>query len=335
MKINSLYRRIMPSVLSPLLSGAIEDLVHSLEHAENGSEKDNKYAVIHAATAIELVLKEKVRSTGVSIFHDKPPYNSLDYYDCLRVLHGRNITVPLEADIELVHKERNNCIHQGSKPDKDKTMWSLSVTRQFMEQFCHDQLGFDIGRYLPVEVKTEILSQAERAHLNPAGIYLANAEFGMMENNYSDAIMNAEASIELLIRDYLESYGIKAKPVFHDLISLIQKEGKLPKHVLDTINDLHDLRNSITHFQTTANKDMARRSVTLAGMVFDWLQDRWKREKRCVICGSLEVVGTEKSLTIKMTEIKSKRDFEKAMEKENGEIVGYFCKKHEPYWATH
>lgn len=325
----------MPNVLSPLLCGAIEDLVHSLEHAENGSEKDNKYAVIHAATAIELVLKEKIRSKGMSIFESKPPYNSLDYYDCLHVLHGKNISVPLEADIELVHKERNNCIHQGSKPDKDKTKWFLSVTCQFMEQFCHDQLGFDISQYLPLEVKTEILSQAERAHLNPAGIYLANAEFAMMEDNYSDAIMNAEASIELLIRDYLESYGIRAKPIFHDLINLIEKERKLPKNVLDTINDLHNLRNSITHFEIIPNKDMARRSVILARIVFDWLEDRWKKEKRCVICGSTKVVGTEKSLTINMARIKSKKDLEKAMQKEDGKIVGYFCKKHEPYWTTH
>lgn len=187
----------MPDELSPLFRGALEDLVHSLEHAENGSEKDNKYAVIHAATAIELILKEKIRSMGISIFESKRPYNSLDYYNCLQALHAKNIDVPLEPDIELVHKERNNCIHQGSKPDKEKTKWLLSVARQFMEQFCHDQLGLDINQYLPLEVKTEILSQAERTHLNSAGIYLANAEFAMLDNNYADVIMNAEASIEL------------------------------------------------------------------------------------------------------------------------------------------
>jgi HEPN domain-containing protein len=325
----------MPDSLSPLLCGAIEDLVHSLEHAENGSEKDNKYAVIHTATAIELILKEKIRSMGMSIFESKPPYNSLDYYDCLHVLHGKNIIVPLEADIELVHKERNNCIHQGSKPDKDKTTWFLSVTRQFMEQFCHDQLSFDIDRYLPLEVKTEILSQAERTHLNPAGIYLANAEFAMLDNNYADAIMNAEASIELLIRDYLESEGIKSKPVFNDLVNLIEKEGKLPNYVLDTINDLHNLRNSVTDFRTTPNKGMANKAISLARIVFDDLEERWKTQKRCVVCGNSEVVGAEKSVKISVNKIKDKKDFEKAMNRETGDIVGYFCKKHEPYWATH
>jgi len=55
-------------MLSPLLQSALEDYRHSMEHLESGGELDNKYAIIHISNAIELLLKEKVRSLGMSIF---------------------------------------------------------------------------------------------------------------------------------------------------------------------------------------------------------------------------------------------------------------------------
>jgi len=322
--------------ISPLLNGAIEDLTHSLEHAQGGSEKDNKYAVIHAATAIELVLKEKLRSMGISIFKKRPPYHSLDYYDCLQILHEKNIPVPFEPDIELLHKERNNCIHQSAKPDKEKTGWLLSIAKQFMEEFCHTQLNFDVNKYLPIEVESKILSQAERAHLSPAGIYLANAEISMFEKNYAEVIFNAEASIQLLMNDYLDSRKVKARPIFHDLIKQVEEEGKLPKYLLETTNELHELRNKVAHFKTTPDRTMAQRSINLTRIVFDNLEERWKREKRCLVCGSVDVVGIEKSVTVDMSKMKSKKDLDKAIKDEKkGHVVGYYCKKHQPYWATH
>jgi len=320
--------------LSPLLNGAVEDLVHALEHVQTGSEKDNKYAVIHAATAVELVLKEKLRALGISIFEKKLPYHSLDYHDCVRVLHEKNIPLPLEADIELLHQERNSCTHLAGKPDNNKTRWLLNTAKQFMKDFCNTQLGFDINAYLPLEVGITVLDEAKRAHLNPAGIYLANAEMSMMDNNYAEVMLNAEMSIELLMKDYLESIGIGASPIFHDLIKQIEGKGKLPKYILETIDELRKLRNKITHLTITPSETDARKSINLARLVFEYLTKHWKEENRCIICGSKDVVDVEQSLKIDMSKIKNKKDLEKAVTKK-GEIIGFYCKKHQPYWATH
>jgi HEPN domain-containing protein len=321
--------------LSPLLNGAIEDLANALEHAQTGSEIDNKYSVIHAATAIELILKEKLRSIGMSIFRKRPPDHSLDYYDYLQALHDKNISVPFESDIELLHKERNSCIHLGAKPDKEKTRWLLSIAKQFMEKFCYTQLNFDISKYLPLEVKSEILSQAERAHMSPAGIYLANAEMAMYEQNYAEAVLNAETAIQLLIKDYLNSRKIEVEPIFQNLMNLIEREKKLPKYLLDTINEVHKLRNNVAHLTVIPDRTTAQKSINLTRIIFEFLQERWKKEKRCLVCGSPAVVGVEKSVMIEMPKIKNKKDLEKAMKKEEGRIIGFYCKNHEPYWATH
>ena len=324
--------------VSPLLSGAIEDLSHALEHAQTGSEKDNKYAVIHAATAVELVLKEKLRSMGISIFEKRPPYHSLDFYDCIHFLHDNSIPIPLEADIEFLHRERNSCIHLAGKPDKNKARWLLDIAKQFMGKFCSTQLGFDINRYLPIEVETRVLDEARRAHLNPAGIYLANAEMAMIDDNYAEAVLNAEAAIELLMKDYLETRNIKVSPIFHELTIQIEKEGKLPRFILDTVEDLHNIRNSIAHLTTSADKNTAQKAINLARIVFDNLGEFWKRERRCVVCGSADVVGVEQSFALNISQIKNRNGLDKAIERaireKRAQLLGFYCKKHQPYWAT-
>lgn len=320
---------------SPLLEGAIEDLAHALEHVERGSEKDRKYAVIHAATAVELVLKEKIRSMGISIFKKKRPYRSLDYYDCIRLLHDKQITIPHEADIELLHQERNACIHIGGKPDENKTKWLLNTSRDFMETFCNDQLGFDISRHLPLQVPVKILDEARGAHLNPAGIYLANAEMSLIDGNYAEAVLNAEASITILMKDYLETMNIKASPVFHQLVRQVEKEKKLPQSVLETIEELHNLRNKVAHLVVKVDKRRAERAIELTRVVFETLEELWIRENRCIVCGSPEVVGVEVSYKVDPRKIKSREDLDKLLDKRKGQVRGYYCKNHEPYWATH
>lgn len=102
--------------LSPLLNGAVEDLAHALEHVSLGSERDNKYAIIQAATSVELVLKEKLPSMGVSIFSKKPPYHSLDFYNCIEALYARDIPLPFQSDGDASSREKY-CVHLGSGPD--------------------------------------------------------------------------------------------------------------------------------------------------------------------------------------------------------------------------
>lgn len=99
------------------------------------------------------------------------------------------------------------------------------------------------------------------------------------------------------------------------------------------INELHKLRNSVAHLTVTPDKTMAQKSINLARIIFEALEERWEEEKRCVVCGSPDVVGVEKSVTIDISKIKNKKDLEKAMEKKEGRIIGFYCKKHEPYWT--
>jgi len=55
--------------LSPLLRSAMETLDHGLWHfLRSETSTDMKFALLHVDQAIELLLKEKVRSAGRSIY---------------------------------------------------------------------------------------------------------------------------------------------------------------------------------------------------------------------------------------------------------------------------
>lgn len=330
------FRTVPDPPFSPLLSGALEDFEHAIEHMDGGTPKDFKYSVILLAQSIELALKERVRTLGVSVFEKKPPYRSLGFYECLKILNDKGIVVPHQPDIELVHEERNWCIHMGGKPDVEKTKWLFSVARSFMQDFGGREFGITISGFLPPEVSPITEIEAKRAHLSPANIYFVDAVTALDEKRYADTVLNASVSIELLLRDYLEKRGRKVTPLFLSMVTEIEEEGKVPHVAVQKIKELHTLRNEVAHLRVRPTVDEARRAEALARFVFDGFGAVWKQEKRCVVCGSTEVVGAEWEVSADLSKIKSRSDFEKILRKsapKRRKLFGYYCKEHEPYWA--
>lgn len=323
--------------LSPLFRGAIEDFGHALEHMEIGKEKDNKYAIVHAATAVELLLKEKIRSMGLSIFKKKPPYHSFDFYECINLLHEKGVLIPLEGDIELLHQERNICIHLAGKPDTEKTRWLLDTARSFMREFCSKAFGMTIDYFLPTYIPKKVQEEAVKAHLNPSQIYLGNAYKALYEKRFSDAVFNASVSIELILKDYLASQGLKVGPSFHDMLTQMASGRRITRTISNQLHKLQKLRNKVVHSTMVVKKDDADLAVNLAVLIQRGISNLWKKQKRCVICGSTKVVGEEWTGTINLSKIKSRKDLEKAMEDskkwKDRQLLGYYCKKHEPYWT--
>jgi HEPN domain-containing protein len=321
---------------SPLLSGAVEDFEHAAEHMNGGTPRDFKYTVINLGQSIELVLKEKVRTLGVSVFERKPPYRSLGFYDCLKILNDKGIAVPRQSDIEIVHEERNWCIHMGGRPDVEKTNWLFSVARSFMQDFCSHEFGISIGRFLPPEVSSITKMEAKRVHLSPANIYFVDAVTALDQKRYEDTVLNASIGIELLLRGYLERRGKKITPFFSSMVAEIENEGKVPPVVIQKIKELHSLRNEVAHLRVKPTSDEAKRAEALARFVFEGFEEVWKREKRCVVCGSTEVVGAEWEVSVDTSQIGSVKDLEKILLKsasKRRKLSGYYCKEHEPYWA--
>lgn len=322
---------------SPLLSGAVEDLGHALEHMEIGNQKDCKYAIIHAATAVDLLLKEKIRSMGLSIFKKKPPYHSLNFYDCIELLHEKEVLIPSEADIELLHQERNICIHQAGKPDSEKTRWLLDTARTFMREFCSKALGVAIDYLLPICIPKKVQENAVRAHLNPSQIYLGNAYVALYAKRFSDAIFNAAVSVELLLRDYLSSQDLEVGRGFDEMLVQMTSDKRISRMISGRLRKLQELRKKVVHSTIIAKEDDADTAINLAVLTQRGISNLWKRQECCAICGSTKVVGREWESPPNLSIIESRKDLNKAIENskewKDKRLVGYYCKKHEPYWA--
>src|ERR1700692_1856832 len=92
--------------VSPLLRSAFETLEHGLFHyLRSSTSKDMKFALLHVDQAIELLLKERVRLGGVSVY--KNPKETISMYGAYDILANQmKVKIPERPDLELLHEER-------------------------------------------------------------------------------------------------------------------------------------------------------------------------------------------------------------------------------------
>lgn len=254
---------------SPLFQGAIEDFEHAVEHFKSGNTIDNKYAIVNAANSVELILKEKLRSMDIRVFQSKPPYNSLGFYECLRVLENNDVKIPMEADIELLHQERNICVHLANKPDKDKTKWLMDMTKRFMRQFCMNNLNMDkdeLPKVLRVEERIRVKLQAPAT---PIDIWLNEAQKAYKANNPALCVTNAYTAINMAIRERFGPFTSHVEMVKH-----IRKRKLLPPGILAQVEQIRMIRNSAVHEGVIPTAKDALLAIELAGKVTEALRNK-------------------------------------------------------------
>jgi hypothetical protein len=138
--------------LSPLLRSAIEVLEHGLWHfLRSTTSIDMKFALLHVDQAIELLLKERVRSAGISIY--KTPKETISVYGAYDILLNQlGCKIPEKADLELLHEERNNIQHKYANPSPEDAAFHVERAMGFIERFARDELGVEISDHIPSEL---------------------------------------------------------------------------------------------------------------------------------------------------------------------------------------
>ncbi|MCI0350564.1 MAG: hypothetical protein L0Z53_14160, partial [Acidobacteriales bacterium] len=104
---------------SPLLRSAFETLEHGLYHyLRSNTPKDMKFALLHVDQAIELLLKERVRLGGHTIY--KNPKETITLYGAYEILETKlKCAIPEKPDLELLHEERNSIQHKYANPSPE------------------------------------------------------------------------------------------------------------------------------------------------------------------------------------------------------------------------
>jgi hypothetical protein len=143
--------------LSPLLRSAFEVLEHGLYHyLRSTTPKDMKFALLHIDQAIELLLKERVRLGGQSIY--KNPKETITIYGAYEILHDRlNCVIPEKPDLELLHEERNSIQHKYANPSPDDAAFHVQKAMKFIARFVKDELNVELADFLPSEFLSKVL----------------------------------------------------------------------------------------------------------------------------------------------------------------------------------
>ncbi len=147
-----------PASLSPLLRSAFEVLEHGLWHfLRSNTSTDMKFALLHVDQSIELLLKERVRRGGQSIY--KNPKETISIWGAYDILDGKlNCKIPEKPDLELLHEERNSIQHKYANPSPEDAAFHIENAVKFVKRFTKEELGLDLADYVPSESLERILS---------------------------------------------------------------------------------------------------------------------------------------------------------------------------------
>ena len=156
-KRRSSVRPKLPRNLSPLLRSAFEVLEHGLWHfLRSTTTTDMKFALLHVDQAIELLLKEKVRSGGKSIY--KNPKETISIWGAYDILENQlNCRISERPDLELLHEERNSIQHKYANPSPEDAAFHVEKAMKFIRRFAKDELDLVLEDYISSEYIKQIL----------------------------------------------------------------------------------------------------------------------------------------------------------------------------------
>lgn len=137
--------------LSPLLRSALEVLDHGLWHfLRSDTNPDMKFAVLHVDQAIELLLKERVRHGGKSIY--KNPKETIGMFKAYEILEDElSVSIPERPDLELLHEERNTIQHKYSSPSPEDAGFHVENATRFIKRFLKDELDVELADHVSEE----------------------------------------------------------------------------------------------------------------------------------------------------------------------------------------
>lgn len=149
----------MPPI-SPLLRSALEVLEHSLYHYfRSDTSLDRKFALLHLDQAVELLLKERVRKYGTSIYVSGNKKETISTWQAFEILAAKGCNIPEKADLELLHDDRNEIQHRYSTPTPETAVFHMQNAIRFAERFLKDEFATDIRSVITEDYITTILGK--------------------------------------------------------------------------------------------------------------------------------------------------------------------------------
>lgn len=233
--------------LSPLLTFALQSFEEAVEQYMKGTEKSRRFSILLCDQSIELILKEKIRSIGESIYVKGGSGKTIEYHDMLNNLrNNKGIKILEYPDLEMIHDERNVIQHKGATVSVTEVEFYIKKTFEFLKRFLKDELKLDLyetvdRRYFGIFEPTTIV----RSIFEP-GIKINDKDTATVSHRNPLWILPAYANLEkelLELSKKFELHTTDPKRILEELTRM----GKLSKGNSVKFNLIRDLRNRHAH----------------------------------------------------------------------------------------
>lgn len=256
-----------------LFENAIDSLVealHKYEDGENGEPKAYKFAVLHTAHFLELLLKHHVAEKHPLLIFKDPFNRKLDksrtitLWDAINFINNENqgaISQELHTDLEWLKKLRNEIEHHRFEMDVEKVRITIGRIYQSVRIF--------LEVYSNVQLETHIPSSVSETFITLADEY---------EFKRKDAIKLAEKYEHEHPGDYQDP---DARPVLLncpecDNPTLLEAENSSTGYLCIFCGNQESE-------EIPANCDICGVLTTVGELVF-WQDEQERQEARCYYC---------------------------------------------------
>jgi uncharacterized protein YutE (UPF0331/DUF86 family) len=233
--------------LSPLLTFALESFEEAVEQYIKGTDKSRRFSILHSDQSIELILKEKIRSMGESIYVKGSSSKTVEYQDMLNNLrNNKGIKIPEYPDLEMIHDARNVIQHKGVTVSEKESEFYIKTTYDFLKRFLNDELKLDLfkvidrryyGIFEPAQKIENIFESKVEIHDKVASEVRRRSPMWILPTyaNLEKSLLEQGKKFELGSTD--------PKYIIEEII----KRGKLSQTDSVTFTKIRDLRNKYAH----------------------------------------------------------------------------------------
>jgi hypothetical protein len=208
--------------ISPMLKFALDSFEEAVEQYKKGTDKGRRYSVLHCDHTIELVLKDRLRRAGVSIYK-KNSNQTIEYHDMLNALiNNHGVRIAEYPDLRMIHDERNRIQHTGATISDIQTRFYLNQTYQFIKRFLTDEMQLDLYDHIDRDYynifKTQIVEDLSHRPIQPVVDDSIAADYFFLP---------AYARLEKMLLNLSEKLGVSDRLSSKEIIVRLVKAEKL------------------------------------------------------------------------------------------------------------
>jgi hypothetical protein len=183
---------------SPLFVSASELLAHAIELYFEGIERKYKFVILHLANAIELILKDRIIDSGLSIYKSAST-TTISICDAFAILDKTGVDTQERPIIELLIDDRNTIQHRFGFSNGNAVFYYLDQVLRFFQRFLKAEYAVDVVELLRLYVKEE--------HLVTLGLVKRDDELAALDRLFN---LSPEAAV-------LQAYSLVERKLYEKM----------------------------------------------------------------------------------------------------------------------